>query len=126
MNDLIVKYNMLAHGVYTHTFLKNAFILVLLMYVKVSAHGQTFTFHKESFKIIIENSFLKISSKTDFRDRSVFKTQQKSGMTLTGYQHKAFFCKLEDKIYKKTGTNLKMNLGSNTYVNYLEGKHKIY
>jgi hypothetical protein len=33
---------------------------------------------------------------------------------------------MEDKIYLKTNTNVKINLGSNSYVNYLEGKNKYY
>jgi hypothetical protein len=42
------------------------------------------------------------------------------------YTHQAFFCKMEDRIFRNTKKNVKINLGSHTYVNYLEGKHKYY
>lgn len=38
------------------------------------------------------------------------------------YQYKAFFCRLEDKMFKKTNKNIRFRLGSVDYVNKLESK----
>ncbi len=38
------------------------------------------------------------------------------------YRYKAFFCRLEDKMFKKTKKNIRFRLGSLDYVNKLESK----
>ena len=38
------------------------------------------------------------------------------------YKYKAFFCRMEDVLYKKTGKNFRFRLGNLDYVNILEHK----
>lgn len=47
---------------------------------------------------------------------------KKLNFNSTHYQHKAYFCRLEDKLYNKSGKNIRFRLGNLEYVDILESK----
>jgi hypothetical protein len=72
--------------------------------------------------------------KTESPGNSGFQKKSMTSPVVTNYmiinipefKHSAFFCRMEERVYKKSGRNIKFNLGLNSYVNYLEGKAKYY
>jgi hypothetical protein len=102
-----------------------SFFLIVMVHSTISSQT-TFTLQPQFKYITFRLAPTSIPVKTPFPKilESNFKSVAQNN--IPKYTHQAFFCKMEDKIYLKTNTNVKINLGSNSYVNYLEGKNKYY
>ncbi len=61
---------------------------------------------------------------TFYFDAKTDRIQFKSVYTFKGYTSLPLFCKVEDKIEKKSQIPFKMRLGSLNYVDFLENKSK--
>ncbi|HOY13748.1 MAG TPA: hypothetical protein PLY70_11430 [Saprospiraceae bacterium] len=63
------------------------------------------------------------TSFTHSADRLSFKIDQKLSSTKKDYlENLPLFCRMEELIFKQSGLNLRINLGSNDQVRKLEGK----
>lgn len=101
------------------------FLFCLTTFISQQAIGQHFEFSKHKFLI---SPSQQVFSLPTFSSKPFYYIQDKNiiRMKIPGFKHAAFFCKMEDKLYKRSGKNVKFNLGLNSYVNYLEGKSKYY
>ncbi len=100
---------------------------MIFLAFKVEIYGQVLTYHKKDNVSIslMARPLIKINT-IQYPSLDNQKSMTTSVIFLPKYTHQAFFCKMEDKIFNTSKTNLKINLGSNSYVNFLEGKNKYY
>lgn len=95
-----------------------------LCFLVSQAWGQSgFVFHELKSKTVFKVETAKQKTTSKYLDMNQLVRQP---VEVPKYRHTAFFCKLEDKIYAKSKMNVRFNLGSNAYVNFLEGKAKNY
>jgi len=66
----------------------------------------------------------KINTNRDTLNFKMYHLQDQCRYTFKGETSLPFFCKIEDKIEKKSQIPFKMRLGSLNYVDYLENKSK--
>jgi hypothetical protein len=105
-------------------FVKAIMLLILIIWSNFS-YGQLL-FQKDKVEFKLNKSYnLPLKMTKPIKGNIVFEDIRVSGVKIPDFKHAAFFCKMEDRIYSKTKMNLKINLGSHEYVNFLEGKHKI-
>jgi len=102
-----------------------AIFAVIMIHSKITGQN-TYNFHPQFKYLTFGTSLFSDTSKIVFPQSFVPTSFIKTQYIIPKYTYLAFFCKLEDKIYLKTKTNVRFNLGSNSYVNYLEGKNKYY
>lgn len=93
-------------------------------YSTLTLSAQYFKFNSTS-QISFANTVAIANTKIAADELSPRPLQRLEKVPLISYKYNfdpAIFCRMERRIYNKTAMNLKLNLGSHDYVNYLEGK----